>query len=194
MTMIRRMHSERSIIFSAVLYRNCTAEEVLAILEHEGNFDIADIHVEPPSDGEETEVDGGDEDFTINSLSGRYLRAAAHVTLHRGEEESCICEEAARACRTRKRKQMNWKRSTDLTEEDKTKFTLNPVPSTIADRDQSPAVGFEQFFDENLCTLIVEQSKLYANQKENHSFSFSVSDVRLMTAILVLSGYNPTKT
>ena len=59
-----------------------TANEAIAILEEEGHFDRADVFIGPPSDGEGTEEDSGDEEGgSIDNLSGRQLRAQASVTL-----------------------------------------------------------------------------------------------------------------
>ena len=59
------------------------------MLEENGHFDSADIYIDPPLDGNESEEDSGDEEHsneTMDNLSGRQLQAVAGVQLRRGDE------------------------------------------------------------------------------------------------------------
>ena len=49
---------------------------------------------------------------------------------------------------------------------------------------------FKLYFDEDVYSFITIESKKYAKQKLNHSFSFSVADLDVVLGIVLLSGYN----
>jgi DNA excision repair protein ERCC-6 len=55
----------------------------------------------------------------------------------------------------------------------------------------SPSEFFEFFFNENLCNHIVQQSVIYAVQKNREDFSLSVEELKTFLGILILSGYVP---
>lgn len=53
----------------------------------------------------------------------------------------------------------------------------------------SPVDIFELFFDKNLLEWIVKQTVIYACQKGNFGFKFSVDELKTFIRILILSGY-----
>ncbi len=55
--------------------------------------------------------------------------------------------------------------------------------------DFTPEELFENFYDDEVVTLFVEHSKLYALQKDGKVFDISVGEMRLFFGILLLSGY-----
>ena len=62
--------------------------------------------------------------------------------------------------------------------------------SMIKEENLSSCDIFLQFLDENLLTLIVKQSNIYARQNNNHEFHLSVSELKSFIGILILSGYH----
>jgi len=69
-------------------------------------------------------------------------------------------------------------------------------PDTVSSKrhvstDLSPTALFEQFFDNKLIQLLVENTEKYAMQKGRHSFHTSESELRLFLAILYNSGHAP---
>ena len=49
---------------------------------------------------------------------------------------------------------------------------------------------FELFFDDELIDYIAQQSVIYAKQCGNHNFCINSGEVRVILAILLLSGYS----
>jgi hypothetical protein len=56
-------------------------------------------------------------------------------------------------------------------------------------RNCNPTEIFEKLFG-NVFQLIVEQTILYARQKNNHEFLVSIEEIKIFTGILLLSGYH----
>jgi len=71
------------------LYRKYTVKEVLDALEDHEDFASADIFIDPPRDGVDSEEDSGDEDEggNMNNLSGRQLMSACHGRLRTRSNE-----------------------------------------------------------------------------------------------------------
>ncbi|XP_060552389.1 uncharacterized protein LOC132713729 [Ruditapes philippinarum] len=65
--------------------RRYTVNEIISMLEDEGNFERADIHVQPPPVDELTDEDSASEDEEVgyNNLSGRQLDQQATATVIR---------------------------------------------------------------------------------------------------------------
>ena len=56
--------------------------------------------------------------------------------------------------------------------------------------DRTPLELFELFFDDIVCTHIVQETLRYAAQKGNSNFKFTNSDLKVFIGILIVSGYN----
>jgi hypothetical protein len=71
------------------LYRKYTVKEVLDALEDDEDFGSAEIFIDPPRDGVESEEDSGDEDEggSMNNLSGRQLMSACQGRLRTRSNE-----------------------------------------------------------------------------------------------------------
>nr|CAI5862745.1 unnamed protein product [Callosobruchus analis] len=54
----------------------------------------------------------------------------------------------------------------------------------------SPKDIFEKLVDDKIIGLIVEQSELYAHQKNNHAFSLTTDDLKQFLGILFFTGYH----
>jgi len=66
-------------------------KQVIDYSEETGHFSNADVFMEPPSDGEMTEIDSADEDesvVSVNKLSGWQLSAAAVCTIK--NHDNCV--------------------------------------------------------------------------------------------------------
>lgn len=61
--------------------------------------------------------------------------------------------------------------------------------SAYYSREMTPVEIFELFFNKDLLEWIVRQSVLYACQKGNFGFEFSVDELKVFIGILILSGY-----
>lgn len=57
-------------------------------------------------------------------------------------------------------------------------------------RNDNPVQISERLFDSKVIKLIVDQSNLYAQQKNNHDFAVSDEDIKIFLGILLLSGYH----
>lgn len=54
----------------------------------------------------------------------------------------------------------------------------------------TPTDIFEKFVDDSVIQLIVDQTNLYAQQKNNHNFSITPREAKTFIAILLLTGYH----
>lgn len=55
---------------------------------------------------------------------------------------------------------------------------------------KTPVEVFELFFDENLMNMIVEETKIYASQKNLHNFDVTIDCLRNIIGIFIYTGYN----
>ena len=53
----------------------------------------------------------------------------------------------------------------------------------------SPYIMFQQFFSEDVCSLIMSESEKYARQKLHHDFYLSPLELNVFFGIILLSGY-----
>ena len=61
------------------------------MLEEEGHFDRADVHIVPADDGDESAEDSGPDDAeNFDHLSGRQLRAQAVATVYDQTERRTV--------------------------------------------------------------------------------------------------------
>ena len=66
-----------------------------------------------------------------------------------------------------------------------------PEANTTKYRDFTPMELFELFFDEDIVNEMVEQSNLYARQKNVFESSVNSDEMRLFLSILIVTGYAP---
>ncbi|XP_031358564.1 piggyBac transposable element-derived protein 3-like [Photinus pyralis] len=57
-------------------------------------------------------------------------------------------------------------------------------------KNDNPVQTFERMFDDKVIKLIVEQSNIYALQKNRHGFSVSGDEIKTFLGVLLLSGYH----
>ncbi len=105
------------------------------------------------------------------------------------EEEEPIETPAPPTAKRQKKIQPKWKKNENFDE------ALQGTPPEALYRSHpeltlmSPFELFCMFFDDEVETLIIEQSNLYAKSKNNHSFKMSSSGLRRFMGIIYLSGY-----
>ena len=54
----------------------------------------------------------------------------------------------------------------------------------------NPLEIFENFLDESILNYIMTQTKIYAQQKNDHKFSLEIDELKMFLGILYLSGYH----
>ena len=74
--------------------RRYTVNEVISMIEDDQDVQRADIYIDPPSDGIETDEESGNEDEggTFSNLSGRQLRSSASVTVETNDGRQRVGE------------------------------------------------------------------------------------------------------
>ncbi|XP_060564145.1 piggyBac transposable element-derived protein 3-like, partial [Ruditapes philippinarum] len=188
--------------------RRYTVNEIISMLEDEGNFERADIHVQPPPVDELTDEDSASEDEEVgyNNLSGRQLDQQATATETDHSSDSSDTDEYEVPANIAKRLQVRialWdpaprpkrpapvkRKWENLPEQDKDRFTWHGSNIDKSRWPQTPDGIFNLFFDDDVINMIIEQSIRYAGSKGNHSFSTSPQEIRIFLAILLISGYN----
>lgn len=165
------------------------------------------------------EDSGDEESPNINHMTGNQLRAEAelhltkytlsgieHIIIEDGEtmafppeSPSCSAEANINATTTstdlenggryipRKKapaKERKW-RNVDITPNKEREWTR----PDFLNQNMTPVQLFELFWNDEVINLIVNESKSYALLKGKHSFDVSCSEIKLVIAILLLSGY-----
>ena len=170
-------------------------------------FNSAEIYIEPPnnSNNKNSDVDSGDENETsgeASSLSGNQLRACAvmenefpsgKVTKGSCEDESNtesnendVTQPKYKRKKSDHPKHCNIWRHCDMSTDECLEWKLPPPSLETSD---SSSTLFEKYFTDEILKYICDESVKYAQQKGNHSFKLSVSDMKAFIAVLLISGY-----
>lgn len=182
----------------------------------EDQCDGANIYIEPPDSHVLTDEDSGEEDggVVIDNLSGNQLLAPCTVTTtsfqhgrrllnsepddddeddqrETGNRASIDLPSTSAGPPTKKTKSATERlfRKSDIPKKDLT-FEGNSKSNWIEDKDYSPSTLFEMFFDDDVISLIKENTNLYASQCGKQT-KVDDKDVKLTLAIIILSGYIP---
>ena len=83
-----------------------------------------------------------------------------------------------------------WRRA-DLSNRQKARFGWKAKPSETTRLPTDPVRLFGVFFDDDVISMIVENSILYARSKGNNTFTTTPDELRAFLGILIVSGYNP---
>ena len=171
--------------------------EILDLLQNPESSDSeseVDIYIEPPDVRELTDENSGDENIssklTSSNLSGNQLRAGASISDKNKECTSDVeLDDDIPLSKIRKTtaKSYKWTKKCTFGEN----IPIFPEQNVTAYRDFSPVELFELFFDEDLLDLIIEQSTLYASQKNFHESNISKAELKTFLSILIISGYVP---
>lgn len=177
------------------------------------------IYVEPPDSNVLTdeESSGEDDECDINHLPGRQLAASAEVVLgnHQrildaSEESETVVQGETEDEKRGVRGSENTKDKDEVASTSKTKRheraqrsyswivadILNnfdrpfPTPDFTRYSDMTPAELLELFFDEDIYSLILNESSSYAAFKNCPDPKITIEELKCAFAILIVSGYN----
>lgn len=176
-------------------------EALEAIMGEDDDVDM-DLVVLPPEPSMLTDEEEGDDDNIIaNDVPGD-IPGNVEVFIRRDEDEWDSSDEEPIVSKSAKRRRPNliasrWRKCDPV---------YDPVPALsicnnnniqkrreklVADiNNKNPVAIFEKFFDQEVMTMIVQYSKLYADQKNKHDFELTVEDLKTFLGILILSGYH----
>lgn len=160
------------------------------------------LFISPPDDdGNETAEDSGDEEGgTINNLCAGQLRADAKVqNLEPNDDESSSDEDEAPRPKQPKKSRV-WKTPGEVEQRglsvelesiiNENNFVDKDIPDWFSEKLWTPVELFEKMFTDAFA-LIQRQTIIYARQNGDHTFTLTESELRVCTAILMLSGYAP---
>ena len=82
-----------------------------------------------------------------------------------------------------------WRRQ-DIRADQTGRYTWNMQPPEFLRQRKDPVELFELFFDDEVCSMIKDNSVTYAQQQGNHNFRLTIEEVKLFLAVLLVSGYN----
>ena len=154
------------------------------MVEQDDDVHAATIALLPPSDGQDSEGDSGDEDIieapSVDNLSGRQLHAEAEATFFRrsgnqssngdvAKNEVVTFEPPAK----RQKRERDWVQSDIKSTLDDFHFEKQEL--LISD---DPVKYFELFFDEDLCEFLAEMTMKYAKSKGDHEFAVNSVDIK----------------
>ncbi len=158
---------------------------MLECLEEDEATTSQDIFIELPDVHELTDEDSGDEEQPhIDNLTGNQLRAYAHISNNEDQVSENVSVRREVSGRSAKKETYTWKKKTNVSN------AAVVFPETNHDRykNLSPIELFELFFDDQLITLIVQESKSYCLSKNWPNLQLN-KEVKVILGILIVSGY-----
>lgn len=149
------------------------------------------MYIEPTND-ELTDEDSAEEDEggLIDNLSGKQLNAPAEAVFldgRRTTEDDGDSEEYSSTSHSSGYRNPKWRRGNLLSSVD----CIFPEPSYAKYRDFSPVELFELFFDEEVWSMIVDQTIVYSKSKGETSFTVTKEELKVFLGILLVSGIVP---
>lgn len=176
---------------------NSLEEAVNAILrdsDSEAEYDFAVIPPEPSVLTDEEE--GADEDMLLASLPKDVPGNIEVFRCNANDDDSSDDETLAEKSKRMRRQQTNqpiWRKCAPVYS-----FTVQET-SDVENRqcemkehlvNLTPVQIFEKIFDEDVISLIITNTVLYATQNNRHSFQLDSTDLKKFIGILILSGYH----
>lgn len=167
--------------------------------------DIAGIFIEPPDAAILSDEDSADEDEggIIDNLTGSQLRSNAEIVFGDGhrisasndgndddEEDSIpLLEESPREPQPKRRKKnaekLTWEKADTVNSE-----SLFPETDYSMYRGLNPVDLFELIFDDEVLTLIIEESTRYALYLNCPDPKITSEEIRVFIGVLIISGYS----
>ena len=106
------------------------------------------------------------------------------------EEEESLVRPLAKRKRS-SQTELKWKKMTPCSNITRTEGA-NERKTEVIEKfsNQNPLQIFESIFDDSVFELILSQTMLFAQQKNDHKFTLSIDELKMFFGILYLSGYN----
>ena len=177
-----------------VLY--CRTSKVLAnkLIEEQASS-VRQVTVLPPEtvDEQTDEDEFQEEDDIVGApTAAGDIAGAFEIECYDDEESPIVESQTGNKSRFRNISEPNWKRRNfddDFSKMTFDKELIDSKVSNLCETDDSVSL-FEHFFDESIISMIVEQSKLYATQKNCHNFELDCDDLKAFIGFLIFSGYH----
>lgn len=174
--------------------------EALAMLEDDDlqNLDPTIVLLPPENAcGDITDEDSGDENLLeVDNLPASQLRAPAEVVFSRQKEDSDFDEEddiplsnLCKKTKTSKSKKRKLDCRWTAVPFDPPKLSEDWPTVSIDMEEKTPLQLYENFFDDELIDIIVNETNRYAAQK-NKNNNISKTEIKAFFGVLILSGYN----
>lgn len=160
-----------------------TLEEALQIAYND-DLDVDQIYIEPPNEGAMTDEDSGEEDEggLVDNLSRNQLNAPAQLVLH-GEDDALVEPDTEHVEKVTY-EDIEWIKG-DLVESSENYFRSDYESFKTL----TPTEMFELFIDQDVLSLLVEESNKYAQFKNLPCPQITLNEMKCFIAILILSGY-----
>jgi hypothetical protein len=163
-----------------------------------------DLVVLPPEPSDLTDEEEVDEDDVATNEKPRDIPGNLEVFIARDEDLWHNSDDEPLSFKSAKKKRFNYSQSSWR----KCNPTYSVSPVTVSDDtvqqcrekiitklcSKNPIDIFERIFDEEVLSIIITFSTLYAAQKNKDDFSISISELRSYFGILLLSGYHTLPT
>ena len=187
--------------FIRVYFVRFSVNHALSMLETDipSTSTKADLYMLPPNTVlSDEDSDAEDNPESMNHLSGKQLAAPAEVVFHVSQQTEVdngnVPDDDSAVflppSKKRARKQASQPRkwvSQDIMTSREYRSAVRP---SYVFKDWTPVQCFELFFDDEVIDYIALQSVIYAKQCGNHNFCINSGEVRVILAILLLSGYS----
>jgi hypothetical protein len=183
-----------------VKFSNLTLEEVITLLEEDSeNEEAPEIFIEPPNDGNLSDVDSADEDAPgkVDNLSKGQLLASVEVRFNEdvfddsifNEDENLLNEIDDNENVIRNKMPQHFVQERNWREGD-----LQAIPSAFPFSNfqnyasKSPVELFELMITDDIIDMIVSQTNNYAMYKDNINPQITNNEIRCFLGILFLTG------
>lgn len=192
-------------IFS--ILRHFTVHDALEMIFEDEEVISANVYIDPPNDGLGSDEDSGDEnEGTVSNMNGNQLCAKATIitstttgnTERIGESDSENDDEGNTGNNIPPKKRQKtskgvrkWGKNDMPTDLPTQRPWPDEVPHLFLQQSKTPTELFEYFFDDEVIDFIVSSTETYAKRdKCAHGFSTNADEIKIVIAILLISGYN----
>lgn len=159
------------------LYRLNDAIDFIEEEEFPENAEAIDIIMEPPGEGETSDIDSGDDETPqLHQLSKGQLSAPAEVTVHVREEE----EYSSKQTQKKRKRTINWTTETFLSSEFSYEQHLNQ--ETLRTGASEPLDFFNLFFDDTIFEFILKETVAKCGE------SIEMNELKCVFGVLLASG------
>lgn len=187
-------------VFSARGHYQGLEDALAAVMEEEESDVDVDLVVLPPNASVLTDEEEGDEDDIITShvpvdIPGPvevFTRSEDNEVWDSSDEEPLVPSSSKRQ-RLADPKVSSWRKC------DPSYNIFHSTEQNVHERREkiiadlknlNDVTIFEKLFDQEVLEMLVDYSKLYASQKNNHTFTITVEELKTFLGILILSGYH----
>ncbi|XP_060801114.1 piggyBac transposable element-derived protein 3-like [Amyelois transitella] len=174
-------------------------EAIEAIMREDGSDVEVDLVALPPEPSVLTDEEEGDDDKIMTNDFPKDIPGNVEVFINRNDDEwdssdeELLATTAAKKRRTDNLPGPRWRKchptyDSIIFDENNVQERREKMVSDL--KDLNPVAIFEKMFDNEIISMIIQNSKLYSAQKNKHDFDITEEQLKTFLGILLLTGYH----